>query len=822
MASTSSPASLTSLFVPVESQAAIQVINESKEFNPRILEYVDKVTPAAVGSDYHIISVFGSQLTGKSTLLNRLFHTDFDTMDDSQGRAQTTKGIWMAYSPAITSTNAKLKNNDHIFVMDVEGTDGRERGEDQDFERKAALFALSTSEILIVNIWEHQVGLYQGANMGLLKTVFQVNLLLFGKAKLSQDANKDHRVLLLFVIRDFIGNTPLEITAGQLRVDLIKMWDTMDKPAELAHLRFDDFFDLDFHAIHHKILQPEDFKHDIALLGDRLTAPKSLFKPQYHHNIPIDGWTMYAENCWKQIDSNKDLDLPTQQILVAKFKCDEIATSVFNNFAKKFEAVVTENPPSADTDLENLGRYMQDLKEEVLQEYDEDALRYNPTEYKLRRDLLEEELHYKFQSVFDAHVTYACRALLEKYAALLKSLKGKDFANQLQLHNEQLDRQFAELASHLLLGGALEVAHLKAQLQEEAEVIFKKQQAHELTTLVNKGAKRLGNAISKYMEVELFEAAHGEEDDNAWELIETEFKKLQKVFLEKYQKGDKIDFGLATSDAQNAEAVERFKFKAWDAWYQATHKLITRESVLAVLKDRFEGQFRYDEHGKPRLYQNTSQLEISFDRSKAYALAVLPLVCVACRSDGSEITPLVDIFDPRVRAKYAHDSLVDEEDLDSENETSFAQILDDKDQDIVIKKFKKEIDAQFIETKRLIIQHITQIPYYIYIIILLLGWNEFMAVLRNPLLFSLLLIFGGAVYALYTMNMLTPAISVAQRLSDEAIQIGKEKLRELLIDDSMTQGRQIRKAGGAAARETRAEVVVNDSDEGEAIEMQEL
>ena len=69
----------------------------------------------------------------------------------------------------------------NVLVMDVEGTDGRERGEDQDFERKSALFSLASSEVLIINLWEHQVGLYQGANMGLLKTVFEVNLSLFGK-----------------------------------------------------------------------------------------------------------------------------------------------------------------------------------------------------------------------------------------------------------------------------------------------------------------------------------------------------------------------------------------------------------------------------------------------------------------------------------------------------------------------------------------------------------------------------------------------------------------------------------------------------------------
>jgi hypothetical protein len=70
-----------------------------------------------------------------------------------------------------------------VLVMDVEGTDGRERGEDQDFERKSALFSMAVAEVLLVNIWEHQVGLYQGANMGLLKTVFEVNLGLFLAAK---------------------------------------------------------------------------------------------------------------------------------------------------------------------------------------------------------------------------------------------------------------------------------------------------------------------------------------------------------------------------------------------------------------------------------------------------------------------------------------------------------------------------------------------------------------------------------------------------------------------------------------------------------------
>ena len=143
--------------------------------------YLRQSHVAEAGFNYHLISVFGSQSTGKSTLLNYLFGTEFSVMSESE-RRQTTKGIWMSKNKR-AKADGGVQLADNILVMDVEGTDGRERGEDQDFERKSALFALATSEVLIVNIWETQVGLYQGANMGLLKTVFEVNLQLFLKDK---------------------------------------------------------------------------------------------------------------------------------------------------------------------------------------------------------------------------------------------------------------------------------------------------------------------------------------------------------------------------------------------------------------------------------------------------------------------------------------------------------------------------------------------------------------------------------------------------------------------------------------------------------------
>lgn len=69
-------------------------------------------------SQYHLVAILGPQSSGKSTLLNRLFGTDFNVMDE-KFRSQTTHGVWIS----------KSKYNE-VLVLDVEGTDGRERAED--------------------------------------------------------------------------------------------------------------------------------------------------------------------------------------------------------------------------------------------------------------------------------------------------------------------------------------------------------------------------------------------------------------------------------------------------------------------------------------------------------------------------------------------------------------------------------------------------------------------------------------------------------------------------------------------------------------------
>ncbi|KAG2321814.1 hypothetical protein Bca52824_015027 [Brassica carinata] len=162
-----------------EGCCSVQLIDGDGIYNvSRIDHFIKEVKLGECGLSYAVVSIMGPQssesyrtfvvLTGKSTLLNSLFGTNFMEMDAFKGRSQTTKGIWLARCAGIEPCT---------LVMDLEGTDGRERGEDDTaFEKQSALFALAISDIVLINMWCHDIGREQAANKPLLKTVFQTPL----------------------------------------------------------------------------------------------------------------------------------------------------------------------------------------------------------------------------------------------------------------------------------------------------------------------------------------------------------------------------------------------------------------------------------------------------------------------------------------------------------------------------------------------------------------------------------------------------------------------------------------------------------------------
>ena len=116
--------------------------------------------------------------------------------------------------------------------------------------------------------------------------------------------SRNQRTLLLFVIRDHIGTTPLANLQATLTADMQKIWDSLSKPTELQDRQLSDYFDLSFSALPHKVLVPEKFEKDTVELRQRFVDKSRddyVFRPAYHKRIPADGVAFYMEGIWVSI-----------------------------------------------------------------------------------------------------------------------------------------------------------------------------------------------------------------------------------------------------------------------------------------------------------------------------------------------------------------------------------------------------------------------------------------------------------------------------------------------------------------------------------------
>ncbi|KAI0843336.1 root hair defective 3 GTP-binding protein [Hypoxylon sp. FL0890] len=790
----------------------IQVIDEDKEFNENISSYLQVTGVADAGFNYHLISVFGSQSTGKSTLLNYLFGTEFNVMSETE-RRQTTKGIWM-------SKNKRGNMADNILVMDVEGTDGRERGEDQDFERKSALFALATSEVLIVNIWEHQVGLYQGANMGLLKTVFEVNLQLFLKEKQSTP-----RSLLFFVIRDYIGQTPLSNLRNTLIQDLTKIWSSISKPAGHEKSRIEDYFDFAFAALPHKILQPEKFETEVKHLGGRFVTGNrnskqqlehgeqelegGVFLPEYHRRIPADGFSHYAEGIWDQIVNNKDLDLPTQQELLAQFRCDEISREVLVAFDN---AIIPLEEQQAEAGrrgipivLPDLGSIGSETRDKCIKSFETQASRYHKKVYSVKRTELEAKIDQRLKTLYQGQLSAAHKSGVLKFSDAVssavkagqKSGGAYEFAEIVATEKTKALETFRKEAQSLAIPGVV-WSNFKSQnvlFEKELDEVsarLRKEEMRRLATRVERWVKsrlndsvglefnKLGSGRGGSGASESGEKPATEKDlwDRIWNGFTSIVREAEVRFTERAK-------SFEASEEEVEVGLWRLRRKSWVALREKIEEEVMEGNILLKLRENFEDKFRYDEAGVPRIWRPADDIEGIYTRARESTLTLIPLLSKFKLSTTYAPPDLPAFIGPQPAGAEPEDEDdltpiggVDEEDGKSLEE-EMTVLSESKRQDLVV-RFKKTADGVYVEAKRSAIGGITQVPLYFYGLLLVLGWNEILAVLRNPILFLMLVIIAGGLYVCYNLNLLGPMMQMSSAAWNQAIEIGKQRLRDFL------------------------------------------
>jgi len=216
-------------------------------------------------------------------------------------------------------------------------------------------------------------------------------------------------------------------------------------------------------------------------------------------------------------------------------------------------------------------------------------------------------------------------------------------------------------------------------------------------------------------------------------------------------------------------------------------------NILLKLRENFEDKFRYDESGVPRIWRPTDDIEGIYTKARESTITVIPLLSRFKLTTTSAPPPL----DAWIGSPPASVSPADEEDLapiggvDEDEGKSLEEemtvLSDAKMQDLLV-RFKKTADGVYVEAKRSAIGGMTQVPLYFYGLLLALGWNEIVAVLRNPLYFVFIILIGIGAYVTYTLNLWGPMARMANAASAQALEVGKERLRDFL--ESSETGRQ--------------------------------
>ncbi|KAI4354113.1 hypothetical protein L6164_003012 [Bauhinia variegata] len=476
--------------------------------------FARKVNLQQRGQSYAVVAIMGPQSSGKSTLLNHLFRTKFRMMDEYEGRSQTTLGIWMARCPDIEPLT---------LVMDMEGSDGSERGEDDTaFEKQIALFALAVADVVLINLWCHDIGREHAACKPLLRAVFQQVMIRF--------CDKPRKITLMFVIRDKT-KSPEQKLEAILRRDIEKIWASIEQTSGSTNIQLSDIFKVEVVFLPNYEEREEDFKEKVKDLKQRFvhsTAPGGLADAS-HGKEPASGFSISAHNIWKTVKENKDLNLPAHKILVANLRCEEIRNEQLVSFEMSEDwCNLCKNAQFGF--INGFGKIIDSILNNYVSKYDAEAIYFDEAVKTAKRKELIDNLLQLVKPVYQAMLNQLRLEHLNKFMEAFDRHLAKD---------NNFGKAAADCIKNFLLEFDNRCEDVKIELATWDNLKARAKIQHDMNSYIAvKREDKLASKISRHFEPKLKHELSDsvgyllcEETDPTWSKIRNHFKKVMESNL---------------------------------------------------------------------------------------------------------------------------------------------------------------------------------------------------------------------------------------------------------------------------------------------------
>ncbi|CAA2954292.1 ROOT HAIR DEFECTIVE 3 homolog 2-like isoform X1 [Olea europaea subsp. europaea] len=700
-----------------EDCCATQVIDANGEFNAAELEnFVNTVNLHQYGLSYAVVAIMGPQSSGKSTLLNHLFHTNFKEMNALKGRSQTTKGLWIAKAVGIEP---------FTIVIDLEGTDSRERGEDDaTFEKQSALFALAVADIVLINIWCHDIGREQAANRPLLKTVFQVMMRLFSPRKTT----------LLFVLRDKT-KTPFKVLEPILREDIQKIWETVPKPQAYKDTPLSVFFRVVALSSYEE--KEKKFKEEVSQLRQwffHSISPGGLAGDR-RGVVPASGFSFSAQQIWKIIKENKDLDLPAHKVMVATVRCEEIANEKFSRLASDEEWKALERAVQSSA-VPGFGKRISLILEKYLSEYDMESVYFEEGVRNAKREHLEMKALQLVHPVYISMLGHLRSRALESFKTRLEQslALGEGFAASVRNCSQSSMLEFDQgCLDAAIQQSSWDASKFREKLHCDIEAHASVVRSEKLSELIANYKKQISAALTEPVE-SLLESG----GKDTWASIRRLLKHVTNVVVS--------EFSSAVAGFELDQAIFEEMVQSLQEHCRSLVERKAREEagkVLVLMKDRFVTVFNHDKDSLPRVWTGKEDIREITKEARSESLKLLSTMAAVQldrKADKIENVLFSTLMDRTVAPSRNRGNGVSGDPLAS---STWEEVPPENT--LITPVHCKSIWRQFIaETEYTVTQAIASQkahgkrnswlpPPWAIMAMLILGLNEIMFLLRNPL-----------------------------------------------------------------------------------------
>ncbi|KAK4534188.1 hypothetical protein CDCA_CDCA01G0213 [Cyanidium caldarium] len=384
---------------PDTAPKVLQVVDEGGDMIDRSPWFDNE--PELGAECYAAVACLGGAASGKSTLLNRLFGTAFAVAP--AGRAArlgrtATRGIWVS----------QAAGRETLLVMDVEGGDGRDGG--GRLAQLAARFVASVADVIILNVWYHDLGRYDTVPMAQLRAV------------LAESARGEGPLLRTGVVVAVHDTDPdamdsADTVRAQILEDAEEMWAALgNKSAEAASLRVSDVFDFKAVMLPHIRHAADEFDAAVRSCSRRLLEGDEWMAPEFSKGLPADGFAAFSKRLWDGIKSSAtrfsgggggadalSLSAPGASALdeevLAAFKCDEVFSELLRNSAEEMADMASQIEEGER--VSGFGRRAEELMSKYLNAYDDatPSFAQYATQQRKRTEL-ESVLDTSLQSLF--------------------------------------------------------------------------------------------------------------------------------------------------------------------------------------------------------------------------------------------------------------------------------------------------------------------------------------------------------------------------------------------------------------------------------------